>query len=661
MKPLYEPEARLDIDPPGLEQFALEPQVASSDTEYLQTQVQNLQSEALALAVIRSLTSGRDSKQPQQTSAIELAPKGSERLSPAENAALHEFKKRLRIDHDPGSRLITVSVGAHDPVQAANETNALARLYLERMAEARHEAIEQSVNWLSDQLKDIRKRMDDSNRALVEFQQANKVADVDEGKSTFGEMVADLSKQRAQTASDRVQLEALLNRVHNGDPDILPQVHDSMLIQQLTQKLAEVRADLAQSRAVYGPNHPNVKRLENQSSELQKELAQQKQGILEELKSSYAVAQAREQSASRAVDAANRQMSLVAEYSALRREAQANTELYNSLYSKVEEAAISAASKSSNIRILDQARVLDTPTKPRRVLNLILGLIGGLVLGVVAAFSFEGLDQSVRTIADVRQFGAKLPVSIVPFIEGNARTRVPRMLGPARRRGNTPDGHEPLLLSRPQSPEAEALRSLRTSLIHSQLNGPPQILMIGSSLPSEGKTTLAVNLAVALAQYSPTCVVDCDWRRASLSSLFELKRTPGLGELLSGKSSLTDSLSKTHIPGLSVLTAGHAAEEAYEFAACSSMRDALAALRQRFKFIIVDAPPILPYSDARVLSTMVDGIVFVGRSRMTTRESMKRALEILAQVRSAPIVEVVLNAADNSDADYGYYQYGYKS
>jgi capsular exopolysaccharide synthesis family protein len=657
MNPLYEPEARLDVDPPGLEQFALEPQAASSDTEYLQTQVQNLQSEALALAVIRNRKLAGDARGPKQSNTS--AQDGGQRLNDAEDAALQEYKRRLKVDHDPGSRVITISVGAHDPVQAAIDTNTLARLYVERMADARREAITQSVDWLSQQLQDIRRRMDNSNRALVEFQKANNVADVNDGKSTFGEILADLTKQKTQTATDRIQLEALLNRAADGNVDKLPQVHDNLMIQQLTQKLAEVRAELAQSRAIYGPNHPNVKRLENQRDELQKELDQQKQGILQELKTSYAAAQAREQLVSRAVDATNQRMTLVAEYSTLKREAQADTELYNSLYSKVEEAAISAASKSSNIRILDRARVLDRATKPRRVLNLVLGLAGGFMLGIVGAFIREGLDHSVRTIADVQQVNSKLSVSIVPLIEANGLSHFPRILGLTG--GNSLEAYEPLLLSRPQSPEAEAVRGLRTSLILSQLNGPPQVLLIVSSLPAEGKTTLAVNLSVALAQHSPTCVIDCDWRRSSLSSVFGRGSEQGLGEVLTGSASLADAVVQTHISGLHVLASGHAKEAAYEFASRSVMRDVLGKLRQRFKFIIVDAPPILPYSDGRVLSTMVDGIVFVGRSRITTRDAMRRALEVLAQVRSAPIVEVVLNGADKFDADYGYYQHGYKS
>src|SRR5579864_777059 len=661
MKPVYEPVVRLDIDPPGYEQFSIEPQSFSSDTEYLQTQVQNLQSEALALTVIRKLHLAPDSAKVASQPGQEASTDDVAHLTPAENAALRLFENRLKVDHDPGSRVISVSVGARDPELAAAITNTLALLYVERMAAARHEAITKSVEWLSAQLKDIRKQMDDSNRALADFQKTNGVADVDQGKSTFGEMLADLNKQRTQTATDRIQLEALLNKVRNGNPDALPQVHDSSLIQHLTQKLAEVRADLAQARALYGPNHPNVKRLENQSNELQVQLSQQKQSILEELKTAYSAAQARERLMSREVTDTTRQLSVVAQYNALKREAQANTDLYNTLYSKVQEAAISSASKSTNIRVMDPARVLDKPTRPRRLLNLVLGLASGFVIGIIAAFLLEGLDRSVRTAEDIRHFNEKLSVSIVPVIEayGDHASRV-ALLEPTN--GNRIlENYQPLLLSRPRSPEAEAVRSLQTSLILSQLGGPPQVLLIASSLPAEGKTTVAVNLGSALAQHSPTCIIDCDRRNSILSAVCKRITEPGLGEVLAGNLTLQKAVFDTHIPGLWVLPSGHGSDTGYDVGVRRAMRETLQALRQRFKFIILDSPPILPYADGRILSTLVDGIVFVGRSRVTTREAMKRGLEILAQVRSAPILEVVLNAAESDTPDYRYYHYGYKS
>jgi capsular exopolysaccharide synthesis family protein len=660
MKSIYEPEARLDIDPPGNEQFSITPQAVSGDTEYLQTQVQNLQSDALAVAVIRRLRLAPDSVEGTMPAPQEGSVQAVERLTPGESAALREFQSRLKVEHDPGSRVIGIAVGAHDPVQAAKVTNALAHLYVKRMSDARHEAIEQSVRWLSGQLKDIRQQMEDSNRALVDFQRTNGVAEVDQGRSTYGEMLADLNKQRTQTSADRIQLEALLNNVHEN-ADALPQVHDSQLIQQLTQKLAEVRADLAQSRAIYGPNHPNVKRLENQRDELQAQLNNQKKGILNQLKTAYAAARAREGLMSREVTDTTRQLSLVAEYNSLRREAQANTDLYNTLYSKVEETAISAASRSSNVRIMDPARVLDKPTRPRRLLNLVLGLAAGLVLGLVAAFIFEGLDNSVRTPEDVHQCDAKLPVSVVPVISGNENGGL-GLLKAANGNGNRViTGYEPLLLSRPQSAEAEAVRGLRTSLMLSRLHHPPRVILIASSLPGEGKTTMAVNLAVALAQQSPTCLVDCDRRNSVLSSIFEPVSELGLGDVLAGTLPLSEAVFDTDVPGLCVIPCGRAAEGAYDLANREAMKETLEGLRERFQFIIVDSPPILPYADGRVLSTIVDGVVFVGRPHLTTREAMKRSLEVLAQVNSAPILEVVLNAAESDVADYQYYRYGYKS
>ena len=656
MRPIYEPEARLDVDPPGYEQFSLEPRAVSSDTGYLETQVQNLHSDGLALGVIRRLRLAPDSVEGEKSKQIS-APDG-QRLTPGESAALREFQGRLKVEHDPGSRVITVAVGDRSPVRAARMTNALAQLYVERLSDARQEVIDQSVQWLSEQLKDIRKQMEDSNRALADYQKANGVADVDQGKSTFGEMLADLNRQRAQTATDRIQLQALLNKVR-GDADALPQVHDSQLIQQLTQKLAEVQADLAQSRAIYGPNHPNVKRLENQRDELHAQLNNQKKSILKELKTAYAAARARERLMTREVTDSTRQLSVVAEYNSLRREAQANTDLYNTLYSKVEDAAISAASRSSNARIVDPARVLDKPTRPRRLLNLVLGLAAGLVLGLVTAFIFEGIDNSVRTPEDVRQCDAKLSVSVVPVIEtsGNGVARLPAITN-----GNSAlDGYELLLLSRPESAEAEAVRGLRTSLMLSRLSRPPQLLLIASSLPGEGKTTVATNLAVALAQQGPTCVVDCDRRNSVISSIFKRVLEPGLGEVLAGTVSLPEAVFETHVPWLSVVPCGHATDGAYELIGLKSMKEMLNELRHRFTFIILDSPPILPYADGRVLSTIVDGVVFVGRPHFTTREAMKRSLEVLAQVHAAPILEVVLNAAESDAADYQYYRYGYKS
>src|SRR5438477_4199694 len=243
MKPVYEPWARLEVDPPGDEEFSLNvPRAATDDIAYLQTQVQSLQTDALAIGVIRKLAIAPDSAPESAQNATPATPsfiQDMDRLTPGESAALVELKRRLKVEHDPETHVISVSVSAHDPAEAAKTTNALVTLYVQRMSDQRHGAIIESVDWLSQQLQDIHKRMEDSNRSLADFEKSHGVADIDGGKSTFGETLADLNKQLTQATADRIQLEALVTRVNGENPDTLPQERDSQLVQQLSQRFAE--------------------------------------------------------------------------------------------------------------------------------------------------------------------------------------------------------------------------------------------------------------------------------------------------------------------------------------------------------------------------------------------------------------------------------------
>jgi capsular exopolysaccharide synthesis family protein len=414
---------------------------------------------------------------------------------------------------------------------------------------------------------------------------------------------------------------------------------------------------------IYGQNHPNVKKLERQLQELQSQLNRQEKATVEELQTNYAAAKARENLMSNQKRETAKGLSDMAEFISLKKEADVNAELYNNLYSRAKEAAMAAASRSSSIRLIDPARNLDQPTRPKPLLNLAVGLLISMVGGVAIAFVREQLDKNtLRTPQDIKNCLGTGTVSIVPaFAAANGHRkkflagRAPLALLGAR----AADGHpQKFIVERPSSPESEALRSLYTSIMLSRPERPFQVLQIASSFPGEGKTTLAVNLAITLAQHGPTCLVDADVRRGRVASVFGLEPQHGLQAVLSGAVRTSDALLQVpDMSNLQVLPSGPSRATLKQNAWIQPLRDLICELRGGFEFVIIDSPPVLTHADARAISTAADGIVFVGRFGATTQQAIVRSMELLSGVHSAPIIEVVLNAAALSPSEYPYYEY----
>jgi succinoglycan biosynthesis transport protein ExoP len=669
MKPIYEPVARIEVDPPG-EQFSLEGGASGSDSEYLETQAQNLKSDKLAMDVIHRLHLDEN---PEMVSSGDNEAKTGDlaayQLSPRQYSALHSFRAHLNVKRDTASRLISVSFSSHDPKMAALVTNTVVAAFIDDTYQDQHDAIMKSSEWLARQLDDIRARMVDSNRALAEFQRSIGVADVDSNKSTFTEQMIELNKQLTQAQADRIQLEALLKSVQAGSPDVLPEIRNNPVVQQLGTKLAEQRAELSQARVVYGANHPNVKKLQSEVNELQSELEAQKTAVLGSIRTSYSAARARENLMDTQIKGASSQLTQMARYNDLKKEAQANSELYNNLYARVKESGIAAASKSSNLRAVDEAHVLDAPTRPNRSLAILGGIFVALLGGVGLAFLREQFDTRIFTPEDVRAWIGGTNVAVVPLFFGTDGKQLPPAKddvqlavasGDASHGGKLPPG-VPFLLDRPYSPEAEALRSLYTSVMLSSQAHPPQVLLVVSSLPGEGKTTVAMNLATAMAQHGDTCLVDADLRRGRLASVLGVPSHVGLTDVLNNTSPLGAALVKVPgLPNLTVLPAHAGSASAGRLMCSDRMPAVLADLRKKFQFVIVDSAPILLFADARAISNLADGIIFVGRSGITTREDVQRSFELLEQVHSAPVLEFVLNASDLNSPQCRYYQYGYE-
>ena len=639
--PVYESTARLEIDPPGSEAFSLPDNPRAVDEDYRDTQSEILKSDALAIAVIRNLHLDHNTTiVGKSTSATAVPPAGNHatQLTTAENIALRYYQEHLRVSLVRKSRVLEVKFATADPRLSAQVVNTLLDLFIEGNYKARYDAIMHASEWLSRQMDDIREKAESSNQALAKYQKAHGIVEVDEKQSSVSQKIADLNHQLAQAETDRIQLEAYLNGIHNGHQESLPQIRENSMMQALTQRLIEGKAELSQAQAIYGEKSPNVQKLEHQIDELQSQILAEERKIVREIQTNYKAARARENLMSREIKSTTNEMSEMSQYISLKREAQRDADLYNSLYARIKEAGITAASKSSNVRVVDQARVPDKPTS-RRQLNLALGLVLGLLGGVLIAVIREGFDNTIRTAEEVEKWTGLPSLTLVP----TTRVRL--------NRGSEKNGLPVSFFEKPFSPEAEAIRSLQASILLSTPDNAPRLLLVASPFPKEGKTTVAINLAVALSQVGATCLVDADLRKPGVAAALHLKCERGLSDVLRGSVPLKEALvGMPRSPRLAILPAGQPSETFDQLRILDRMRKLLRVLNESCQYIVIDSPPLVPYADGRVLSSMVDGVILVGRYGSTSRQAIARCAQMLAVLR-APILGVVLNGVDDTSPD----------
>ena len=351
------------------------------------------------------------------------------------------------------------------------------------------------------------------------------------------------------------------------------------------------------------------------------------------------------------------------QYNILKREAEANKQLYEGLLQKLKEAGISARLRSSNIRVVDPAMVPSAPSRPQRARNIMLGFLVGLVGGLGLALLREYLDNTVKTPDDVETLSRLPSLAVVPaFATLNGRSRVPKLL-----KSSSGDGTETRveLVSHhlPQSQISEAFRALRTSVLLSQAEHPPQVILLTSALPQEGKTTAAVNLAVTLAQLGDrTLLIDADLRKPGIGRALSLAdgKYAGLSSYLAGVSSL-ELVTVPHpaIANLAAIPTGPIPPNPADLLSSRRLSEAIATLRQQYKFIVIDSPPIMAATDPVILSVLVDGVLLVVRSGETPKDAFIRARDLLAAVKCR-LLGVIINAVDSSSPDY-YYSYRYYS
>jgi succinoglycan biosynthesis transport protein ExoP len=693
LKNVYQPTARLEIDPlsSGIKTLhEIEDLSSNENQDYLETQAQILQSDALAVSVIRTLHLARNpefvskgdiSKWGESSNAGAAATPGSPgehylqdqlslaNRSPLESIALQAFQKHLSVNPVRNSRLVEVSFTGHDPELARNITNTLVTQFIDQSYRTRYATTMEVSEWLSKQLNDLRERVKESNQAVTDYQKKYDLVETDDHDVPLAQLMNEVNRQLSEAQASRIELEAYVRMIDLGHTEALPALRDDQVYQQLMSNYVDVRAKLAEARTVYGDDNSNVKKLENQSTELSEQLEKEKNALAARLRDSFAASASREQMMLDSREKLKQQMgnasSHMVAYRLLKNEAFANAQLYNTLQGRLSEAGIYAGLKSGNIHVIDLAAELPNPSGPNRRAIIGAGILLSAVFALVMVFVRDTLDNKVRTPDDIQSRAGLISLAMLPSF-------VPKQQGLFRspKPAATPS---PVLFDRdPANPSlpkiisregalvgADAMRDLRTALMFSRPGNPPHLILVTSASSGEGKTTVAMNLAAVLSRRSKTCLVECDLRQPQIAEAFGLTGKAGLSHVLVGAIPKERALVRIQeLPGLSVLPAGAGVPNPGDLIASEQMQALTVALKNEFDFVIFDSPPVIPFSDARFLSTIADAVVLVARYEFTTHRAIERSAQLLNEVH-APLVGVVLNGIDLASPDYHYYNYGY--
>ncbi len=675
-KPVYEGRAVIEINPeqPDVLDFKGTGQATQFDLDaYRGTQYEILESRSLAEHVVDSLKLYRYPEFYKGRMLFGLVQRNPDRIpQPSDpdppDRSMNAYRNTIsnfigNIDVSPmrRSNLVEVSFYSEDPALAARIANELCKEYIYQNLQVRWDEANDASEWLSHQLVGLKVKLEKSEDALNAYARANSIFFVEEKQNMETERLKELQAEYTKAQSLRFEKESLYSLVQAGRTQELPGFLENKMIQDLTVELGKTQRDYAELTATYKAEYPKAVAKKKEVDALQATIDRQKKNLAQGVIDTYRSALANEKYLEQEMDVQKKVVNDIEEksiqYNILKRDVDTNKELYQGLMTKMKEEMVTAGVQASNIRILDAAEVPKGPVKPRVLLNLALGFMLGLGLGIGLAFLQEYLDNTLKTADEVERLLRLPSLGLLPDCMGDNGKGSGEELAVVNHGNNgvapaLQTGREPI----------EAYRTLRTSILLSA-NPVPKMLLITSALPSEGKTTVTVNLGATLASLgSKVVIVDCDMRRPCCHRSTGVENRPGFVRCLTGHIDLADAiLPVPGVPNLSVIPCGPIPPNPAEVLSSPVTVELLRRLRAEFEYVLLDSPPLLTVSDSRILSTLTDAVVLVTRAYSTPFDLVRRARGLLYN-SGARILGVALNSVavhKQGSSGYGAYRYGY--
>ena len=656
----------------------------------LQTQVQILGSRgvleaATAQLVRRAAVMPRPENAPAGRGWLgraSLTPEG------AREAALRTASESLRVRASEGSRVIEIVCDSIDPRMAAGLANAVVDEFIARDLRSRWDAAQQTEGWLNRQLGAARAKLEAAESGLRNYVRERGLFFTPEQHGIEEDKLRQFQQALARAQEERAVRQSRHELAGSRAAEAIPEVLDDGALRQYQARLVDLRREYAELASLYTDQHHRVKQVLAQIKTLEPVVERERANTISRVHNEFEAAVRREtllaDSYRQQKELVLRQADVAVEYNLLDREVQTARQIYETLLQRVKEAGIATAMTASPARSVDRATEPATPYKPNHALSAAMGLLSGAFLGVVVVLLREQRDHRLKRPGDAALHlgvpelgvvyksarlagaglysGSRLVLRIAWREQAAATTIVPRNPKPG-----VPSRIELASWQRKNSRWAECFRAVRTSILF-QEGGRAGLksLVVTSPCPGEGKSTIACNLAIALAETGRrTLLVDADLRRPRLHEIFGFCSGRGLSELLqtvepAARLPLHGFLRETAIPGLSLLPSGAWNREGPALLHAERTEELLRRLEREFDSVVLDTPPLLPVSDARILARFAGAAVVVLRLNESTHEQARCAVDqILAD--SSGLLGVVLNAWKPRAGASGYYtgQYDY--
>ncbi|MGE3840908.1 MAG: GumC family protein [Vicinamibacterales bacterium] len=575
----------------------------------------------------------------------------------------------LSIKRPLNSGVFEVSYMALRPEAAARVANTVAEEFIKRHFQTRQKAREQARDLLKRELAELEQKVQQSEREMVKYAQDHRLRAYNSEADLDQERLMLLSRQSAEAEGEVVSAKVKYDALQQASLEAFPERLVSPVISDLVSKQLHLEHELTQLRATFGEQWPAVVQKRSEAALVQQQVAREKAAVLDQARQ-QALLDLRTAEGKLAImkTSANEQERLVSQlqnasiqYNIIQRDVTTNQKLYEGLLERLSQSGVAPGMELGNIHVIEPAVADPTVASPKVLWNFLLATILGLALGVCVAFARDYWHNALSTVEDVEHLTIMPVLASVPQMRPLTLTRqsfsstalvrssISRALGLEQPEA----GDGPLLVT---AEGAEAIRTLCASILLSRSERPPRIIVVTSASPGDGKSTVARQLGLAFAESgASTLLVECDLRRPTFSRFFGIDDDGGLSLFLSGHVRNV-KIWRTGNDHLHVTAAGPSVPNPVALLNSQKMRSFLNEQMQSYQFVILDAPPVLPMADAKVLGALAEGVVVVARAGRTQRQQLRRVCATL-EGAGANILGAVLNGIEPEGNYNSYYQY----